>query len=230
MRIDMHTHCRPVSGCARHDAEFLPEFFKNKGYDAIVLVNHYHRWHCSNLSKDVKEQAKRFLETFYTCKRKGDEVGLKVIFGAELKLSDEVNHPEFLLYGLSEQDFLDTYPLFNEMQETVFKFCEEKNIVMVQAHPFRVEQGYDLADLDLMHGLEIYNSHNKFDPQFERITAIAEENNLIKTAGSDFHEAETHIASGMIIPDEINDQFMLRDYLKRKECIVFKEDKIIYNK
>ncbi len=230
MRIEMHTHCRPVSGCARHDAEFLPEFFKGLGYDAIVLTNHYHRWHCSNLSKDVKEQAKRFLETFYTCKRKGDEVGLKVIFGAELKLSDEVNHPEFLLYGLSEQDFLDTYPLFNESQETVFKFCEEKDIVMVQAHPFRVEQGYDLADLDLMHGVEIYNSHNKFDSQFERITAIAEEHNKIKTSGGDFHEAETYAMTGMIVPDDISDQFMLRDYLKKGESIIFDKDKIIYGK
>ena len=38
MKIEMHTHCLPVSGCARHDAEFLPGFFKGLGYDAIVLI------------------------------------------------------------------------------------------------------------------------------------------------------------------------------------------------
>ena len=170
------------------------------------------------------------METYYKCKAKGDEVGLKVLFGAELKLSDEVNHPEFLLYGLSEQDFLDTYPLFNETQETVFKFCEEKDIVMVQAHPLREEQGYALANLRFMHGIEIFNPHRLFDPRFPKTTAIAEENNKIKTSGGDFHEAETYLTAGMIVPDDINDQFMLRDYLKTGKSVIFNSEKIIYEK
>ena len=143
---------------------------------------------------------------------------------------DDPHYSDWLLYGVTKEFLQQTPCLYNLTQEALFRLCEEHGVLMVQAHPFREEQGYDLADLKFMHGVEIYNSHRMFNPQFERITAIAEENDKIKTSGGDFHEAETYLMAGMIVPDEINDQFMLRDYLKTGESIIFNSEKIIYKK
>ena len=128
MRIDLHTHCKPVSVCGKFPPEQLPEIISQKGIDAIVLTNHCYPRHCDALSPDLGEQARIFVEVFHRCKARGDELGFKVFFGVELKLINEPNRPEFLLYGLSEQDFLDSYPLYNCTQKELFDFCNEKNV------------------------------------------------------------------------------------------------------
>jgi predicted metal-dependent phosphoesterase TrpH len=229
MKIDMHTHSLPVSLCAHHLPEELPQMFLAKGIDAIVLTNHCYPHHTDKLSPDLKEQAMIYIETYHRCKEAGEEIGLKVFFGVEIKLINEVGRPEFLLYGISEEDFTYTYPLYNCTQKELFDFCNQKNIVMVQSHPYRREQGYAPADMRYVHGIEVYNAHPSFDARFEDTLALAEQNNKLKTSGSDFHiEVQAGLA-GMLLPDDIKDQFMLRDYLKTKEQIIFDKSGIIYS-
>jgi hypothetical protein len=227
MRIDLHTHCLPVSVCARVEPEQLPELFRENGVDAIVLTNHCYPRHCDLLGDTLKEQAEKYIEIYHRCKAKGDETGVKVFFGAEIKLMGESNKPEFLLYGLSEQDFLDSYPMYNCTQRELYQFCEEKDILMVQAHPFRTEQGYAPADMAYVHGVEAYNGHPRFDPRLEDCLKLAQGGKCI-TAGSDFHYDFQAGSAGMIIPDEISDQFMLRDYLRTGKRILFNQNGIVY--
>lgn len=225
MKIDMHTHCLPVSKCAHHQPEEIPEMFIGGGIDAIVLTNHCYPYHCDRLSNDLKEQAKIYVDIYRQCKNSGEQVGLKVFFGVELKLINEPNAPEFLLYGISEEDFIDSYPLFNKTQKELFDFCNEKNILMVQAHPYR---GKHHADMQYLHGLEVYNPHPLNDPRFEDTLNLAIQNNKLKTAGSDFHIKQQAGDAGLIIPDYINDQFSLRDYIKSQKAVIFGRNGIIY--
>ena len=228
MKIDMHTHCRPVSLCAHHQPEQLPQMFKDKGMDAIVLTNHYYPNHCDKLSEDLKEQARLYVDTFHRCRAEGEKIDLKVFLGVEIKLINEPNCPEFLLYGISEQDFLASYPLYNITQEELFAYCNEKNIVMVQSHPYRTEQGYAPADMRYVHGIEVYNPHLLFDARFDDALRLAQENGKLKTSGSDFHVEPQAGLAGMIIPDDTADQFMLRDYLQSRKCRIFSKDGILY--
>ena len=223
MKIDMHTHCLPASICALHQPEQLPEMFKNKGMDAIVLTNHYYPVHCSRLSPDLKEQAQIYVDIFHRCESKGKEIGFKVFFGSEIKLINEPHTPEFLLYGLSEEDFLTSYPLYNSTQKELFEFCEKKDILMIQAHPFRTMQGYQPADMRYVHGIEIYNPHLIVEEEFENSVRLADENRKLKTSGSDFHSVEQAGSAGIVIPDTVENQFMLRDYLKEGKVSVFSE-------
>ncbi len=229
MKIDMHTHCLPVSACAHHLPELLPDMFREKNVDAFVLTNHYYPAHFNRLSSDLNEQANIYLDTFKKCHEAGKKAGVKVFFGAEIKLTKEPNAPEFLLYGLLEQDFLDSFPLYNHTQKELFDFCNEKDIIMVQSHPYRTEQGYAPCDMRYVHGVEVYNPHPRFDSRLDMALKLADENNKIKTAGSDFHIKSQAGVSGMIVPDSINDQFMLRDYLKAGEQILFDKSGIIYS-
>ena len=227
MRIDMHTHCAPVSVCGKFQPERLPEIFSQHDIDAIVLTNHCYPRHCDALSPDLQEQARIFVEVFHRCKARGDELGIKVFFGVELKLINEPNRPEFLLYGLSEQDFLESYPLYNCTQKELFDFCNQKNIVMVQAHPYRLEQGYAPADMRYVHGVEVYNPHPSFESRMEDALRLAEENGKLKTSGSDFHVERQAGVAGMIVPDDIEDQFMLRDYLRTNHAVIFDHNGIL---
>ncbi len=224
----MHTHCLPVSLCAQYQPELLPVYFSEGGMDAIVLTNHCYPSHCDALSSDLKEQARLYVDAYHRCKEKGDSIGFKVFFGAEIKLINEPRTPEFLLYGLSEQDFLDSFPLYGCTQKQLFDFCNEKDIIMVQAHPYRKEQGYAPADMRYMHGIEVYNPHPSFDARFEQALALADEHGKLKTAGTDFHTQSQVGSSGMILPDSIEDQFMLRDCLRSEKAVIFNKDGIFY--
>lgn len=228
MKVDMHTHCLPVSACAHHLPEQLPEMFFAKGVDAFVLTNHYYPDHCNPLSSDLREQAKIYVDVYRRAKAKGEEIGVKVFFGAEIKLINEPNRPEFLLYGISEEDFIESYPLYNYSQKQLFEFCNQKDILMVQSHPYRVEQGYHPADMQYLHGVEVYNPHLLFDARFDECLSLAEQHGKIKTSGSDFHIVDQAGLAGMIIPDNIDNQFMLRDFLKSGQQIIFDANGIIY--
>lgn len=228
MKIDMHTHCLPVSACAHHDPELLPEMFNSRGIDAIVLTNHCYPAHCKRLGDTLKEQADAYVDIYRRCKKKGESVGVKVFFGVEIKLIHEPNHPEFLLYGISEEDFISSYPLYEKTQKELFDFCEQKNIIMVQAHPFRTEQGYTPADMRFVHGVEIYNPHLLFDSRYDDALKLAMDNGKIKTSGTDFHVIDQAGLAGMIVPDYISDQFMLRDFLRENKSIIFDKNGVLF--
>ena len=221
MKIDMHTHCQPVSKCAWHEPEQLPGFFMEAGIDAIVLTNHCYPYHCETLSPDLAEQARIYVDIFRRCKAKGDELGFKVFFGAEIRLMREPNLPEFLLYGLSEETFLEFYPLYDYTQKELFDFCNEKDILMVQAHPFRTEQGHAPADMRYVHGIEAYNPHPSFDSRITEAVRLATQHGKIMTSGSDFHVSGQAGGAGMIVSDDIADQFMLRDFLRTGKPSIF---------
>ena len=228
MKIDMHTHCLPVSRCAHHEPELLPDIFKENNVDAIVLTNHCYPKHCENLGATLKEQALAYVDIYRRCKEKGESIGVKVFFGVELKLINEPNQPEFLLYGISQEDFISSYPLYEKSQKEVFNFCEQKDIIMVQAHPYRTEQGYAPADMRYVHGIEVYNPHLRFDARYEDSLKLATDHGKIKTSGTDFHVSQQAGLGGMIVPDYINDQFMLRDFLKERKAVIFAESNILY--
>ena len=228
MKIDMHTHCLPVSLCAHHEPELLPDIFRAQGIDALVLTNHCYPAHCDKLGDTLTKQAAVYVDVYTRCKKQGERVGVKVFFGVEVKLIGEPNCPEFLLYGLSEEEFIASYPLYGKTQKELFDFCTQKNVVMVQAHPFRTEQGYAPADMRYVHGIEIYNPHLSFDARYDDALKLATDNNKIKTAGTDFHIKEQAGLAGMIVPDHIRDQFMLRDFLQEKRSVVFGKDGILY--
>ena len=79
-----------------------------------------------------------------------------------------------------------------------------------------------------VHGIEVYNPHPLFNARFEKTLELAVQNKKIITAGSDFHAKANVGKSGMIVPDNIEDQFMLRDYLQKDKQIIFNKDGILY--
>ena len=230
MKIDMHTHCQPASRCAGYQPEEIPAMLKEKSIDAIVLTNHYYDFHCDDLSPNLKEQAEIYVDIFHRCRKNGAGIGLKVFFGAEIKLIREPCQPEFLLYGLSERDFIESFPLYNLSRKELFEYCCEKDILMVQAHPYSSQSEFSEDDLRYIHGVEVYNSHPHRDPRFLDTLSLLRREDMVMTAGSDFHHISQAGSAGLIIPDVIEDQFALRDYLRSGEICIFYANGILYQR
>lgn len=223
MKIDLHTHCNPGSKCARVLPEDLPALLKAEGIDGFVLTNHCYPKHCDTLSEDIKEQPHRFIEIFHRAKAKAEELGMKAFFGVEVKLINEEKKMEFLLYGISEEEFINSFPLYTLSQKELFEYCNEKDILMIQAHPFREEQGYSPADPRYLHGVEVVNPHVYFADRSEDAKKYADELGVLQTGGSDFHYPEQAGVASVYIPDEVEDQFMLRDYIRANKLEFFRQ-------
>ena len=175
--------------------------------------------------------ARIFVENYRRCKAAGDKIDFRVFFGAEVKLINVKGGMEFLLYGISEEDFMDSFPLYTVTQQELFDYCNEKDILMIQAHPYRGLTGMEVAtDLALMHGIEVYNPHplNNGVERLNDTLQLAIDNNLLKTAGSDFHIKSQQGDAYCIIPDDIEDQFMLRDYIRTGKCTICDRKGVLY--
>jgi hypothetical protein len=113
-------------------------------------------------------------------------------------------------------------------QKELFDFCNETDVLMFQAHPYRTEQGYAPSDMQYVHGIEVYNPHLLFDARFDEALELANKHQKLKSAGSDFHIVKQAGLAGMVVPDNIEDQFMLRDYLRKGEAVIFKKHEIVH--
>ena len=216
MKLDLHAHSLPASGCAQFDSGEAAVRLKAAGIDGFCLCNHYYPGHLNRLGATLSEQIEAFIICFEQGYQAAAKLGMIALFGAEVKLINHPSHPEFLLYGLTPSVLRKALPLYEYTQEELYAFCQAENILMYQAHPYRVEQGYQPADPAFMDGIEVYNGHAKFDPKYDMTLAFARQYGLAMSAGSDFHDPEDAGSGGIILPDGITvtDSSELRNYLK----------------
>lgn len=214
MKIDTHTHCLEASRCAQVSPERLVQAFQVAGYGAVVLTNHCYPSHLQYFGTDPKDQVAGYLETYRRARDEGRRIGLRVLFGIEVKLIKVEHQPEFLLFGFSEKQFSDSFPLYTRRQEELFDYCHAEDLLMVQTHPFRREQGYQPADPTRMHGVEVWNGHPNFDPRLSACLEMARGHGLRMTAGSDFHILSQAGSCGMLVDPAIETAADLKEYLK----------------
>lgn len=230
MKLDLHAHCQPASPCAGIRAEELAENYAKAGFDGFVLTNHITRHLINQYPADftTRRQAQMYVDTYYKAKECGEKIGIRVIFGAEVKLGFEPNHPEFLLYGFTPEQMLDSHPLYILRQRELFAYCEKMNILMIQAHPMREAQGYHIADLAYMHGIEVCNPGFDKHPEITsgRLIATARANNFVMSAGNDLHNKGQETPTGIILSSIVDDSLELRDTMQSGAYRIFYKDTI----
>lgn len=185
-KIELHAHTSPASSCGEASPEQLVKIYKDLGYDALVLTNHFISDYVSfkdkSLSKD--EHLKIYLDDYVKTKEAGDRCGLKVLLGAELRFIQNSN--DYLLYGT---DYGILSKAYDYLKIGLKEFREEvklENSVLIQAHPFR--QGIELVDSKLLDGIETFNMHPGHNGAIGFAARYAKEQGFsITTAGSDFH-------------------------------------------
>lgn len=229
-KTEPHLHLAPVSVCSQMQAEEAAQKLSKCGFEVAVLTNHYSRSYIDVRSATEEEWRQRYLESYRLFKEVASKYGLEVFLGTEVTLhatyipcyrarwSEQFlkeNYADYLLYGITEEFLRDTPFLCDLTFPELRAICDKFGALLVQAHPFRAEQGHSLKNIRLLDGIEL-NGNEGFPsgPHEEEVLRLARENNLVVTCGGDTHNTWDHLCSATYIPEEIHDSVALAAYLR----------------
>jgi len=210
-KIDPHIHTAEVSLCGHLSAVDIVQRYYNLGYNGIVITDHLHHDYISSLEckDDWTSCVGHFISGYELAKKEGDRLGLKVILGAEIRFL--VNDSDYLLYGI-DKDFLLRVPYLYEMDHREFFTRYEKEILLIQAHPFRNKNE---ILVDYIHGVEVYNANKRHNNYNEKAVELCKENKgLHRMQGSDTHQNGDEGRAFMMLDRVVDSSVGFRDCVK----------------
>jgi hypothetical protein len=200
-RIELHAHSSESSRCGSIGAAELVKIYKEAGYSALVLTDHYYARFFDKISDlSWEKQLEKYLKGYKKAKNIADKLDFKIFLGIEIKFDNDPN--EYLVYGLKEE-FLLNHPNLHHLDLESFKTIVERleeDILIFQAHPYRSSMAP--ADIKLLDGLEVYNGNPRHNSQNDKAFTYAEKHDLKMISGSDFHEYED-LALGGIVSEKL---------------------------
>ena len=211
-KIEMHLHTKESSPCAKTSIKEALVAFKENGYDAVVITDHFYHSIFESFSS-WKEIVDKFLLGFKEAKKLEKTIGIKVYLGMEIRFPQ--NYNDYLIYGIDEEFIYEHEYIYNTSLEEFFDLVKDKYVV-VQAHPFR--WGNTLYDTKYLHGIEILNTnpHNNCPNDLAYNEWV--KTDLIATCGCDFHKIDCITNSNyMTFPYLPKDNQELIKLLKKKE-------------
>ncbi|MBQ2823658.1 MAG: histidinol-phosphatase [Oscillospiraceae bacterium] len=227
-RYEPHMHTFEASGCGRSTGAEMAEMHKAKGYDGIIVTDHFFNGN-SAVPYDLpwEEKIDLFCKGYENAKARGDEIGLKVFFGWEFTYAGA----DFLTYGL-DKTWLKKHPEIMDMK--IYDYCDfvaECGGFIVHAHPFRQYNYIKKITLipDNVGAVEIINSSHFDEKMNDRAKWYAESFNLPVTAGSDSHDAKNLLGGGISVEKPLETIF---DYIEavKKRSIAKLHNKDFINK
>ena len=184
-RFEMHYHTKEASPCAVMAAEDGIRQYKAEGYDGIIVTDHFNAdvegrsGQCS-----WQEAADRFLGGYSAAKKTGDDCGLAVFLGAEMRFPE--NYNDYLLLGLTEELIRENEWVYEKSLPEFYEFVKQHQLFLIQAHPFR--SVCTPADPRFLDGVEVFNGHKGHDSHNDLAAAFARDNGLVPIVGSDCHD------------------------------------------
>lgn len=225
--IKFETHCHTGgSVCADCAVDVIAKNFKKAGYGGAAITNHLQsRFFDSYPGETEKEKKAYFISLYEKTKEAFRAEGLKTFFAAEVLANEPSGHSEYILYGIDEKFLYDNKPLFRYSQKELFKLCDKNGVFMYKCHPFRTNEY--TGDLSYMHGAESFNGHYHHENNNDDAEKFCTDNGLIKMSGTDYHHDGQPITAGIFLPENINDENALTEYIFKNN---FKriEEKEIY--
>lgn len=222
-KIETHAHTNPVSRCSILKPDELVRIYKENGYDAVTVTNHYVAADCMRMSKD--DYTKAFLSDYYAAKNEGEKLGIKVILGAELNFTTAPN--DYLVYGIDEDDLYQIYDLMSgDYSDFYSGFAGKGDRLFIQAHPFRDRMAD--TDFDYLDGFEVFNMHINHNSRVAKAEkTIASHPELIGTCGSDAHEPPSCANGGILAKTLPENSKQLARLLKSRDYLMTIVDKIL---
>ncbi|MBQ6661603.1 MAG: histidinol-phosphatase [Lachnospiraceae bacterium] len=206
-KIETHLHtaegskCGWATGVEQAEARFM------EGYSTIIVTDHFFRGNTRpDRSLPWEEYVDQFCSGYEHAKKRGDEIGLTVLFGLE----DNYQGSEFLIYGL-DKDWLKKHPDMRQWTPwEEYEHVHGDGGYMVQAHPFREASylfGFGLYPMftDAVEGINAAQTK----AMNERAIWYAGQFDKPMTAGSDIHGIN-NVGGGILAPHPIN---TIEDYI-----------------
>lgn len=200
-KFDAHVHTSEGSACAQTTGAEMADAYKEKGYSGIIITDHFFNGN-SSVPRELpwEEKIELLCKGYEHAKKRGDEIGLTVLFGWEFAYASS----DFLTYGLDKQWLLDNPQIMEMPIWDYADFARKSGGFVVHAHPFRL-WGY-VSKITLIprniDAVEIINMSN-FREENERAEWYAKSYGFPVTAGSDAHNANALPCGGIITETEI---------------------------
>ncbi len=200
--IDPHVHTAEVSDCSHLSAARLIRLYRERGYDALVVTDHFTDEYFEargRRSLPWPERIQRFLEGYRRAHWEGKRAALQVFLGAEVRLPGSLN--DYLVYGLDEKALAQSPPLCRLDLPALSALVRREGGIVVQAHPFR--PACAPADARLLDGVETFNGNPRHRSRNDLAEAFAGRHGLLRLSGSDAHEEQDVGRGGMRLPGPI---------------------------
>lgn len=207
--FDTHIHTKEASSCSRVFAADIVRRYKELGYDGLIITDHFSALQFKRHGDTFAEQVQTYLSGYRAAKKFEDE-NFHIILGMELRFLENDN--DYLVYGFDE-DFVLNNDLtkFNDPEE--FRpFAEANNLIIFQAHPFRI--GMTVVDPDLLDGVEVYNGHGDHYSRNKIANKWADIHSLRKLSGSDFHGNLSLEPGGVYFDEYLTDSKQVAEALR----------------
>ena len=217
MKIDLHVHTSEVSLCGKLSAHETMRLYKEKGYDAVVITNHYN----SDTARHYETVGRSdffnvYREGYLLAKEEGEALGIRVFNGYEIRFDGSFN--DYLVYGLPDE-LARNFRWICSMSSRDFSVLSKENgMLFYQAHPFRNHM--TIQPPDILFGIEIKNGNPRHDSRNDVAAAWAEKYGLHKIAGSDCHQTPDAGGTGVITDRDIKTEADLLEMLKADDYTI----------
>ncbi len=219
-KYELHCHTGETSTCADAPVAETIKKYRKKGYDGIVITDHY-----SDLTFppyeyfNAEKCAERFLKGYRRALKEAGE-DFTVLLGMEVRFSFTAN--DYLIYGVTESFVKNTKGLLFSNLKKLSAIVRENNMLIVQAHPFRGYVGR--GNPKYLDGAEVFNGKSKKPEENENSLLWAKKNNFkILTSGTDFHHLNSNITGGIETQEKIKTNDDLLKILISGEYRLIKE-------
>lgn len=196
-RIETHLHTKHSSGCGWLSAAEVAEAYRQAGYAALAVTDHYNRDTFQHLNMDTTapgDHVGAFLTGYRLLKEECDKRGLLLYKGAELRFDECCN--DYLLYNYPDELLSDPEKVFHMGIAAFAPLAREAGALLVQAHPYRKKCTPAFACY--LDGVEVLNLNPRHDSRNDRAEEYAALHQLLRTGGSDCHRIEDVGAGGIL--------------------------------
>lgn len=210
--FDTHIHTKEASSCSRVWAADIVSRYKELGYDGLIITDHFSASQFKRHGETYAEQVQKYLSGYRAAKELETE-DFHIILGMELRFLENDN--DYLVYGFDEEFVLNNdLTQYNDPEE--FRpVIEANNLIMFQAHPFRI--GMTVVDPELLDGVEVYNGHGDHDSRNDIAYRWAEKHGLRKLSGSDFHGNLSLEPGGVYFEEYLTDSKQVAEALRNSK-------------
>ena len=189
-KTEAHVHTKEVSKCGQVAAADAIKIYAEAGFDTVFIADHingasFGAW--AELSWE--EKVDRHMTGYEAAKRAGDELGVTVLYCAEIVFKAPGGFlNDYLIYGFDRDFLIGLEEYYGTSIERFYPYAKEHGVLVIQAHPYRTNSCCPTPDS--VDGVEVYNAHPRHINNNHRAQALAKQRGLLKTVGSDFHAPE----------------------------------------
>lgn len=219
MLFETHCHTAESSACASAPGAEQAKFYKSRGFDGIIVTDHFLNGNTRADPMLPWEQKVDVLCAGYeAAKAEGEKIGLTVLFGWEYGY----HGADFLTYGLDKRWLLKHPEVMELHPNDYFDLVHSEGGFISHAHPFREDWYIDMIRLvpRKCDAVEVINSCRKpFENEMAKL--YADSYGLPYTAGSDNHHAKQARLSGIVTDEDVRDIHQLIKVLKSGKYSIY---------